>query len=84
MSDWLSRNSSNVWSLIGLLAAAMIVFVASRVTSFQQFGIGLLTASVALIVLMALFETVLEIVSKWLDIADDDNAPPDTQKVEPR
>jgi hypothetical protein len=23
MSDWLSRNSSNVWSLIGLLAAVL-------------------------------------------------------------
>jgi hypothetical protein len=72
MTNWLRRNSSNVWSSAALLVASVIIFAATRGTGFQQFGIGLLTASVALIVLLSLFEAIWEVSAKWLGILDED------------
>ncbi len=71
MTDWLKNNASIVWSWAALIAVAAIVFLASRGTQFAQFGIGLLTAAVALLVAMALLEVIWQAAMRWLGPADD-------------
>lgn len=56
MPNWFKNNKSIVWSWAALIGIAAIVFAASRGTGFQQFGIGLLTAAIALLVAVAVFE----------------------------
>jgi len=46
----------NSWTFIGLAATILVL---TRGTQFEQFGIGLLTASVALLVAMIAFEMIL-------------------------
>jgi hypothetical protein len=62
MTDWLRRNSSGIWWTVALLAVSLIVFFAGYETPYRQFGIALLTASVVLIVAMAIFETLWQAV----------------------
>jgi hypothetical protein len=62
MTDWLRRNSSGIWWTVALLAGSLIVFFAGYATAYRQFGIALLTASVVLIVAMAIFETLWQAV----------------------
>lgn len=71
MTDWLKNNASIVWSWAALIAAAAIVFAASRGTQFAQLGIALLTAAVALLVVMALFEVIWQAAMGRLAPADD-------------
>ncbi len=68
MAAWLEIDRSNLWSLAALIAASILIFVASRGTSFQQFGIGLLTASVSLVVVMAAFEAIWQVVASRLNL----------------
>lgn len=75
MTDWLKRNSDNVWSSVALLAISIVVFAASRGTEYQRFGIGLLTAAIALIVAMAVFEAIWEIAARLLNGLGDEAAP---------
>lgn len=62
MTDWLKRNSSGIWWTVALLAVSLIVFLASYDTPYRQFGIALLTASVVLMVAMAIFEALWQAV----------------------
>jgi hypothetical protein len=73
MTGWLKRNSSNICSLAALIAASIVVFVASRGTEFQQFGIGLVSASVALFLIIGVFEVIWQIVTSWFDSLDEEN-----------
>jgi hypothetical protein len=61
MTDWLKNNASNLWSWAILIVASIIIFAVSRGTEFQQFGIGLLSACVTLLVVMAIFEVIWQI-----------------------
>jgi hypothetical protein len=65
MPSWLDRNSSNIWSWAALMTASIITFAASRGTEFQQFGVGLLSASLGLLVLMAMFEAIWQTGARW-------------------
>jgi len=71
MTDRFKDNASIVWSWAALIAVAAIVFAASRGTQFQQFGIGLLTAAIALLVAVAVFEAIWQAAVKWHESADD-------------
>ncbi len=68
MAAWLEIDRSNLWPLAVLIASSILIFVASRGTSFQQFGIGLLTASVSLVVVMAAFEAIWQVVASRLNL----------------
>jgi len=71
MTDWFKNNASIVWSWAALIAASAIVFAISRGTQFAQFGIGLLTAALALLVAMALFEVIWQAAMRRLASAED-------------
>jgi hypothetical protein len=71
MTRWLKNNASIVWSWAALIAAAAIVLAVSRGTQFAQLGIGLLTAALALLVAMGVFEVVWQAAMRWLAPADD-------------
>ncbi len=75
MIDWLKQHSDNVWSSAALLAVSIVVFASTRGTQYQQLGIGLLTASITLIVAMAAFEAVWENAARSLVLLDDEGAP---------
>lgn len=75
MIDWLRKNASIVWSWAALIAVAAIVFGATRGTALAQFGIGLLAAAIALLVVMAIFELIWQGAMRWLDSAPDKPAP---------
>jgi hypothetical protein len=74
MADWFKINSSNLWSLATFLAASIVVFIASRGTEFQPFGIGLLAASVALLLTMGIFEAICLIVTSWFRSFDEEDS----------
>ncbi len=61
MTDWLKSNASNLLSWAILIVASIVIFAVSRGTTFQQFGIGLLSACVTLLVAMAVFEVIWQI-----------------------
>jgi Flp pilus assembly protein protease CpaA len=65
MSDWFKSNASTVWPWVALIAGALVIFWASRGTQFQQFGLALLVASVALLLAMTLFEVVWLGLTRW-------------------
>ena len=71
MTDRFKDNASIVWSWAALIAVAAIVFAVSRGTQFAQLGIGLLTAALALLVAMALFEVIWQAAMRRLAPADD-------------
>jgi Flp pilus assembly protein protease CpaA len=58
MTDWFRENASIVWSWAALIVVTAIIFAASHGTQYQQLGVGLLTASIALLVCMAVFEAI--------------------------
>lgn len=66
MSEWLQSNMPIVFWWAALIAVAAIVFAASRSTAFAQFGVGLLSASLALLLAMALFEVIWQLATKSL------------------
>ena len=84
MTDWFKNNASIVWSWTGLIAVAAIVFAVSRGTGYHQLGVGLLAASLALLVAMALFEVIWQLIVKWLDSPNDKNAPKSAPKTRRR
>jgi hypothetical protein len=67
MTPWLKDNASVVLWWAALIAASLIVFAASRGTRFQQFGDGLLTASVTLLIAICLFEIIWQLLMRWID-----------------
>lgn len=71
MTDWFKDNAPIVWSWVALIAVAAIAFAASRGTQYQQFGVGLLTASIALLVFVAVFEAIWLAAVTWLGPTDD-------------
>jgi divalent metal cation (Fe/Co/Zn/Cd) transporter len=71
MTQWLKSNVSTVCSWAALIAVAVIVFGASRGTALGQLGVGLLTAAIALFVVIVLFELIWRATARWLDSADD-------------
>jgi hypothetical protein len=75
MADWFKSNMSVVWSWAALIAAAAIIFAVSRGTGFYQLGIGLLIASLALLVAMGVFELIWQFAVARIDSADDKNKP---------
>jgi hypothetical protein len=80
MTDWFKENASIIWSWAALIAVAAIVFGAGRGTQYQQLGVGLLTASIALLVCMAVFEAIWQAALKWFAATDDKEAPKNTPK----
>lgn len=75
MPDWLKNNAPVVWSWAALIAVSAIVFGAGRGTAFAQFGTGLLIASIALLVAMAIFELIWQAAVKWSDSGGDKRPP---------
>jgi hypothetical protein len=80
MVNWLRKNASVAWSWAALIAIAAIVFGASRGTVLAQFGIGLLTAALALLVAMGIFELIWQGAMKGLDAAGGEQTPENTRK----
>jgi cell division protein FtsW (lipid II flippase) len=76
MTNWFKDNTSIIWSWAALIAVAAIICGVSRSTQFASFGIGLLTASVALLVAVAVFEAVWQAAVHWLSSAGNGQAPP--------
>ena len=56
MNAWIKSNRSTIllWAL--LTVGSLIVFALTRGTNYQQLGMALLTATVALLVAMGVFE----------------------------
>ncbi len=75
MTEWFKTNVSTVCSWAALIAVAAIVFGASRGTALAQFGIGLLTAMIALFIVIGLFELLWRGGMHWIDSTDDKPAP---------
>jgi hypothetical protein len=67
MTPWLKDNASVILRWAALIAASLIIFAASRGTRFQQFGDGLLTASVTLLIAIGLFEIIWQLLMRWID-----------------
>jgi hypothetical protein len=80
MIGWFRDNTSIVWSWAALIAVAAVVFGVSRGTQFGQLGIGLLTAAIALLVTMAVFEIIWQTAMNFFDSTDDKQAPGSTPK----
>lgn len=80
MIDWFKKNAPIVWSWAALIAVAAIVFAATRGSGLAQFGIGLLSAAIALLVAMGIFELIWQAAMKWLDTTDDKGAPGSARK----
>lgn len=70
MTHWFKSNAPIVGWWVALIAVSAIVFAASRSTEFAQFGIGLLSASLALLAAMAAFEVIWQLAAKSLDPSD--------------
>ena len=70
MTDWFKNNGPIVGWWVALIGVSAIVFAASRSTKFAQFGIGLLSASLALLAAMALFEVIWQLAGKSLGPSD--------------
>jgi hypothetical protein len=68
MPNWLRPNSSDAWSWAASMAASVIIFAVSRGTEFQQFGVGILSASFGLLVLMATFEAIWQAGARSFDL----------------
>jgi hypothetical protein len=64
---WFKNNMPIVWWWVALIAVSVVVFAASRGTEFAQFGIGLLSSSLALLVVMAIFEVIWQLAAKSFD-----------------
>ena len=67
MRGWFKSNAATIRSWLALIAGALIIFWATRGTQFQQLGIGLLMASVSLLVAMAVFEAIWLALMKLLN-----------------
>jgi uncharacterized membrane-anchored protein len=67
VTHWLKNNMPIVWWWVALIIVSVVVCAASRGTEFAQFGIGLLSASLALLVAMAIFEVIWQLAAKSLD-----------------
>jgi hypothetical protein len=80
MTDWLKNNRPIVGWWVALIAASVIVFAASRSTELAQLGIGLLSASLALLAAMAIFEVIWQLAAKSFGPSDDGG----TGKARPR
>ena len=78
MREWLKQNSSAVWSWAALIVGSMVIFLASRGTSFQQFGVGLLVASICLLALITIFEVIWQTAARWLGRWSETNASQNT------
>lgn len=76
MTNWFKTNAAVVGSWAALIAVSAIVFGASHGTNFAQFGIGLLTASIALLVAMAVFELIWQGALKLIESGHDKQPPP--------
>jgi hypothetical protein len=74
MTHWLKNNMPVVWWWVALIAVSVIVFAASRRTALAQFGIGLLSASLALLVAMAIFEVIWQLAAQSIGPADGEDA----------
>jgi hypothetical protein len=70
MTHWFKNNTPIVGWWVALIAVSAIVFAASRSTEFAQFGIGLLSASLALLAAMAAFEVIWQLATKSLGPSD--------------
>jgi hypothetical protein len=70
VTHWFKNNMPIVWWWVALIAASAIVFAASRGTGLAQFGMGLLSASLALLVAMAIFEVIWQLAAKSLGPSD--------------
>jgi hypothetical protein len=70
MTDWFKNNRSIVGWWVTLIALSAIVFAASRSTQFAQFGVGLLSSSLALLAAMAIFELIWQLAAKSFGPSD--------------
>jgi uncharacterized membrane-anchored protein len=74
VTHWLKNNMPIVWWWVALIIVSVVVCAASRGTEFAQFGIGLLSASLALLVAMAIFEVIWQLAAKSLDPSHGEDA----------
>jgi uncharacterized membrane protein len=61
MTNYVRRNAGVIVSWAALIVGVLIIFWVSRGTRFQQFGIGLLLASISLLFAMGLFELIWQL-----------------------
>jgi divalent metal cation (Fe/Co/Zn/Cd) transporter len=80
MTNGFQYNTSVIWSWTALIGIAAIVCAVTRGTSFQQLGIGLLTAAIALLVAVAVFEAIWRSAAKLLDRPASREAPKSAPK----
>jgi divalent metal cation (Fe/Co/Zn/Cd) transporter len=80
MTNGFKNNASMIWSWTALIGIAAIVCAATHGTSFQQLGIGLLAAAIALLVIVAVFEAIWRSAAKLLDGPASKEVPKSTPK----
>ncbi len=68
MTHWLKDNAQNLWWMAGFLALAIIVFAVGRAAGFQQFGMGIFCAAVALFIALAIFEVLWQATARLLGL----------------
>jgi hypothetical protein len=71
MTDWLKNNRTIAGWWLALIAGSAIVFALSRSTAFAQLGIGLLSASLALLAAMGIFEVIWQLAAKSTGASED-------------
>jgi hypothetical protein len=64
MTNWFKNNRPIVGWWLALIAVSVIVVTVTRSTEFAQLGIGLLSASLALLAAMAIFEVIWQLAAK--------------------
>jgi uncharacterized membrane-anchored protein len=72
MTARLRDNLSTLVLWVVLVAGTAILFAVSRGTPYQQFGVGLFSSAVALLVILGLFEAIWQLASRSLNLLDDD------------
>ena len=71
MKNWMEKNTDAVWSGMALIAGSALAAWMCRGTDLQQFALGLLCASVTMLVAMGIFEIVWQILVGDGDALDD-------------
>ena len=61
MINYAQGNARVIVSWVALIVAVLIIFWLSRATRFEQFGMGLLVATISLLIAIALCELVWQL-----------------------
>jgi hypothetical protein len=63
-------NRSTIWSWVVLIAAALIAFRVTGGTQYHALALGVLLASITLLILLFLFEVAWQLLEMLFDSAD--------------